>query len=76
VIFIFLPLTVTSGGRFLEQRGVHWVLRYREDVMQNGVIKRMRKLEPLAAVGDHRSEHEVRAKYATRIAEILGKVNG
>jgi hypothetical protein len=59
----------------IEKRGANWFLRYHEDVMTNGVIKRMRKREPLAPAAEHRSEHEVRAKYAARIAEILGTVN-
>jgi len=59
----------------IEKRGQYWVLRFHRDEMKEGTVKRMRVREPLASAGDHRSEHEVREKYAARIAELLGTVN-
>ena len=59
----------------VEKRGNSWVLRYHEDRNINGIVKRVRAQQRIAAASRYRTEHEVRRGCAERISDILGHVN-
>jgi integrase len=57
------------------KRGSNWVLRFHEDRMTDGKVKRVRTLRPLAPIAKYKTERDVRIGLADKIAAILNTVN-
>ena len=57
------------------KRGSNWVIRFHEDRITDGQVKRVRTLKALAPIAAYKTERDVRLGLAEKISAILRTVN-